>query len=179
MAKALFLDRDGVINQEKEGSYIFSVAEFVLYEGALEALAALSSQFDYLFVVTHQRGIGRGLMTEDDLQEIHQHLDRELRAAGGRIDGFYFAPAVDRNDAYRKPNIGMGLAAKADFPDIDFDNSVMVGNNLSDMKFGKSLGMKTIFLYTTLPAFTSAHALIDEQFPSLQAFAQSCIGDNK
>ena len=74
MARALFLDRDGVINEEKDGSYIFNKDEFVFYQGALDALVALSRKFDYVFIVTNQRGIGRGLMTHEALTEIHSHL---------------------------------------------------------------------------------------------------------
>jgi len=169
--KALFLDRDGVINEEKENSYIFHKDEFVLYEGVLEAMAQLSQRFDYLIIVTNQRGIGRRLMTEAQLQEIHDHLISAVRKAGGRIDAIYFAPHLDSDHPDRKPNTGMALAAQKDFPGIDFEASMMVGNNLSDMQFGRAMGMRTIFLYTTQPPFSMPHPLIDEQYPSLAAFA--------
>lgn len=179
MARALFLDRDGVINEEKNGSYIFTVNEFVLYEGVLNALVQLSEKYDYIFVVTNQRGIGRGLMTVAGLEEIHDYLTRQVLAAGGKIDAVYFAPAIHNDDPWRKPNTGMAEAAKKAFPDIDFSESVMVGNNLSDMQFGKTMGMKTVFLHTTSPRLTGAHPLVDEQYPSLPAYADSLRGDNK
>jgi len=171
MATALFLDRDGVINEEKDGSYIFHKDEFVFYPGAEAALIKLSTLFDYVFIVTNQRGIGRGFMTEAALHEIHDHLITTIVSGGGKINKIYFAPAVDSNHSHRKPNTGMALDALNDFPDIEFDKSIMVGNNLSDMKFGKTMGMKTIFLSTTQPAFTLPHALIDEQYDSLNSFA--------
>ncbi|WP_118972534.1 D-glycero-alpha-D-manno-heptose-1,7-bisphosphate 7-phosphatase [Taibaiella koreensis] len=172
MASALFLDRDGVINEEKEGSYIFHKDEFVFYPGAVAALVALSGRFDYVFIVTNQRGVGRGYMTEAALLEIHDHLTEAVVAAGGKIDRIYFAPFVDSNHSHRKPNAGMGLDAQKDFPDIDFEQSVMVGNNLSDMQFGKTLGMKTIFLHTTQPAIVLPHPLIDEQYDSLLSWSR-------
>lgn len=175
MAKALFLDRDGVINEEKNGSYIFSTDEFIFYKDALKAIVKLSECFDYIFVVTNQRGIGRGLMTTENLSEIHDFFIDEVKKAGGKINKIYFAPAMDNSDPLRKPNIGMGLAAKADFPDIDFSKSVMVGNNLSDMQFGKSLKMKTVFLHTTKDKIMLPHDLVDEQFGSLWAFAEHNI----
>lgn len=171
MAAALFLDRDGVINEEKDGSYIFHKDEFVFYPGAEAALVKLSGQFDYVFIVTNQRGIGRGLMTEEALLEIHDHLTATIALQGGKIHKIYFAPSIESNHSHRKPNTGMALDALNDFPDIDFGKSVMVGNNLSDMKFGKTMGMKTIFLSTTQPAFPLPHDLIDEQYDSLQSFA--------
>lgn len=172
MATALFLDRDGVINKEKDGSYIFHKDEFVFYNGAKEALVKLSNQFDYVFIVTNQRGIGRGFMTEEALHAIHDHLISAVKSGGGKINKIYFAPSVDSNHSHRKPNTGMALDALNDYPDIEFDKSIMVGNNLSDMKFGKAMGMKTIFLSTTQPAFTLPHELIDEQYDSLKSFAE-------
>jgi histidinol-phosphate phosphatase family protein len=168
MASALFLDRDGVINEEKEGSYIFHKGEFVFYDGVVEALVQLSRRFDYIFIVTNQRGVGRGYMTEAALLGIHDHLTEEVVRAGGRIDRIYFAPFTDSNHSHRKPNTGMALDALRDFPDIEFEKSVMVGNNLSDMQFGKSMNMKTVFLYTTQPRFHDPHHLIDEQYASLK-----------
>ncbi|KAA5536753.1 HAD family hydrolase [Taibaiella lutea] len=173
MATALFLDRDGVINEEKHGSYIFHKDEFIFYPGAEAALIKLSKQFDYVFIVTNQRGIGRGYMTEAALHEIHEHLISTVVNGGGKIDKVYFAPSVDSNHSHRKPNTGMALDALNDFPDIEFNKSIMVGNNLSDMKFGKTMGMKTIFLSTTQPAFSLPHELIDKQYDSLKSFSDN------
>ena len=170
MATALFLDRDGVINEEKDGSYIFHKDEFVFYEGALEALSRLSRMFDYVFIVTNQRGVGRGYMTERALLEIHDHLTEEVVGAGGKIDRIYFAPSIDSNHSHRKPNTGMAEDAKRDFPAIDFAQSMMVGNNLSDMEFGRRMGMHTIFLHTTQDRIDLRHELIDKQYESLASF---------
>lgn len=168
MATALFLDRDGVINVENEGSYIFTKDEFEFYKGAKQALANASLLFDYTFVVTNQRGVGRGYMTEADLHEIHAHLTTEIQDAGGRLHQVYFATAMDSNHPMRKPNTGMALKALEDFPEIDFSKSLMIGNNLSDMQFGKSMGMRTVFLHTTQPKLALPHPLADEQHASLE-----------
>lgn len=173
MAKALFLDRDGVINIEKDGSYIFSKDEFQFYDGVLPALEKATAAFDYIFVVTNQRGVGRGMMTEDALTLIHDYMHAEVKKAGGRFDAIYYAIATDSNHSHRKPNIGMALEAQKKYPDINFAESVMVGNNLSDMEFGKRMGMNTVFLSTTQSAFVLPHALIDEQYSSLYDWVQA------
>lgn len=170
--RCVFLDRDGVINQEKEGSYIFHPDEFIFYEGACQAIVKLSHLFDYLIIVTNQRGVGRGLMTESQLSLIHDYLRSSIAAAGGRINAIYFAPHTDSHHPMRKPNVGMALEAKKEFPDINFSASIMVGNNLSDMQFGKAMGMKTVFLHTTAPPFYLPHPLIDQQFASLKQWVE-------
>lgn len=169
--RALFLDRDGVINIEKDGSYIFGPEELHFYEGALEAIAAARQHFDIILVVTNQRGIGRGMMTAKSLHEIHASLLLALQDKGGHIEAFYYAPSADRDNELRKPNTGMALLARKDYPEIDFSRSVMIGNNLSDMEFGKKMGMHTVFLHTTKDKIALPHELIDEQFDSLAAWA--------
>lgn len=173
--RVLFLDRDGVINVEKEGSYIFNRSEVTFYEGALEAIAAAQKQFDLTLVVTNQRGIGKGLMSEKDLEDIHQYINAELAKYGGKIDHFYFAPATNRDDAMRKPNTGMALQALQDYPGIDFNRSVMIGNNFSDMRFGKAMGMRTVFLHTTNEKQLLPNEWIDEQFEGLAAWSLNLV----
>jgi D-glycero-D-manno-heptose 1,7-bisphosphate phosphatase len=168
----LFLDRDGVINEEKAESYIFHYGEFVFYEGALEALARCAGVFGHIVVVTNQRGVGKGLMTHADLEEIHSRMIAEIAVAGGRIDRVYFADSLDNDHPLRKPNPGMALAARKDLPAIDPACSVMVGNNLSDMEFGRNSGMYTVFLRTTNPDQALPHPAIDMAFNSLQDFAK-------
>lgn len=167
----LFLDRDGVINVEKENDYIRNPEEFHFVEGVELAIAKLSSVFGRIVVVTNQKGIGKGLMTEADLKSIHQKMTSEIVKAGGRIDQVYFCPDKDSDSSCRKPNIGMAIQAKKDFCDIDFKRSVMVGNTPSDMQFGRSCGMRTIFVLSAKPVPELPHPAIDEIYPSLAAFA--------
>lgn len=167
----LFLDRDGVINEEALGSYITSWSEFRFCEGALEAISRLSPVFGKVIVVTNQRGVGRGIMSMEILREIHQNMHTAITGSGGRIDKIYAATAVSDEDHNRKPNTGMGLQSREDFPEIDFRKSVMVGNSLSDMEFGKRLGMHTVFLTTKSGPYEDKEDLMDEQFPDLAAWS--------
>ncbi len=169
----LFLDRDGVINIESVGSYITSWSEFRFHNGAQEALKSLTAIFGRLVVVSNQRGVGRGIMSIESLREINVNLCDAIADYGGRIDSVYNCTAVSDEDRNRKPNTGMGLQAQEDFPEIDFRKSIMVGNSMSDMEFGKRLGMHTVFLTTKHEPVQLPDDLIDEQYPSLIAWANS------
>ena len=172
----LFLDRDGVLNKEIVGSYVTTPDEFEFCEGVPKALQSLAEIFGTIIVVTNQRGVGRGIMTTDTLREIHGEMKDGILAAGGRIDRVYSCTAVDDTDHNRKPNTGMALQAREDFPQIDFHKSVMVGNSISDMEFGKRLAMYTVFLTSKHEPFQLPHDLINEQFPSLYDWAKSLTG---
>jgi D-glycero-alpha-D-manno-heptose 1-phosphate guanylyltransferase len=170
---SLFLDRDGVINEDKPGSYIFSPEEFVFMEGAPALFKKLKETFLHVVVATNQRGVGRGLMIEETLSAIHQKMSDAIKQAGGKIDKVYYATSIHNNDFIRKPNPGMALQAKADFPDIDLSRSIMIGNNISDMQFGRAAGMYTIFLTTTNKEIRLPHPDIDLIFNSLADFAKA------
>lgn len=169
----LFLDRDGVINVEIVGSYITSWNEFQFHEGVLTSLKTLSNIFGTIVVVSNQRGVGRGIMGMDALKTISANMIEAVGNAGGRIDKAYSCTAVSDEDHNRKPNIGMAMQAKEDFSHIDFRKSVMVGNSISDMEFGKRLAMHTVFLTTKHEPYTLPHDLIDEQYTSLQSWVKS------
>lgn len=171
----LFLDRDGVINEENIGSYVTNWDEFTFYKGSLDALRQLGELFGRIVVVTNQRGVGKGIMNIDDLKNIHQNMAGQVMSEGGRIDKVYACTALDDNDHNRKPNTGMATQAKEDFPEIDFKRSVMVGNNISDMEFGKRMGMHTVFLTSVRKPYELPHDLIDEQYPSLQFWVKSLM----
>jgi histidinol-phosphate phosphatase family protein len=143
----LFLDRDGVINVHKRGGYIQNRAEFQFLPKKLEVFKKISEFFGTVLVVTNQQGIAKGLMTEDDLNDIHNHMLDEITTAGGHINKVYFCPDFAYlNPPCRKPNTGMALKAKEDFPEIDFSKSVMVGDSDTDIEFGKSLGMLSVWI---------------------------------
>lgn len=171
----LFLDRDGVINDEIVGSYITKWNDFVFSYGSLSALQSLNEAFGKIVVVTNQRGVGKGLMSIEDLKEIHANMTQEVEAAGGRLDIVYSCTALEDDDNNRKPNTGMAAQAQEHFPEIDFKRSVMVGNNLSDMEFGKRKGMYTVFLTTTHKPYELPNDLIDAQYPSLLHWTQSLV----
>lgn len=146
----LFLDRDGVINKHLPDAYVTSLVEFEFIPGSIEAIATLSKRFGKIVVVTNQQGIGKGLMTEMDLEKIHFYMQEEIAIKGGRIDAIYYCPYLSSiKPKCRKPEIGMALQAKEDFPTIDFTKSVMVGDSKTDMEFGKKIGAITIFITPT------------------------------
>ncbi|MDZ4793656.1 MAG: HAD-IIIA family hydrolase [Bacteroidota bacterium] len=169
----LFLDRDGVINEDKIGSYIFNPDEFVFMKGAPALFKKLTEKFGHIIVVTNQRGVGRGLMSETDLTAIHEKMIAGITKAGGKIDGIYYATSIDNEDPLRKPNPGMAFRAKADFPAIDLARSIMVGNKHSDMMFGRNAGMYTVYMATTNPETPCPHPDIDLRYDLLEDFAKA------
>jgi D-glycero-D-manno-heptose 1,7-bisphosphate phosphatase len=169
----LFLDRDGVLNHEKKEDYILCWDEFRFYDGVKEALKLLNEVFGVIVLVTNQRGIGKGLMTLDDLADIHSKMMEEIKAAGGRIDKLYFCADLDHDSPCRKPNPGMAELAKKDFPQVDMQRSIIAGNKLSDMRFGRNAGMYTAYIATTNPEISAADPLVDVRFDDLPAFAQA------
>jgi D-glycero-alpha-D-manno-heptose 1-phosphate guanylyltransferase len=174
----LFLDRDGVINEDKPNSYILNADELVFYDGLISqekkqgAFKKFAELFGRVIIITNQRGVGRGLMSEKDLLDIHDKLVRKVIASGGRIDHIYYCPAPDKKDPGRKPNLGMAVQVKKDYPDVDFSRSIMVGNNFSDMQFGKNAGMFTVFVKTTIPDVQLPYQDIDLLYNSLADFAK-------
>jgi D-glycero-alpha-D-manno-heptose 1-phosphate guanylyltransferase len=169
----LFLDRDGVINYEKKDDYIRNWQEFKFYENVKEALEIFSNRFGRIIVVSNQRGIGKGLMTEDDLISIHENMRYEIESSKGRIDAIYYCTAVDPKDPDRKPNPGMVAAAKRDLPDIDLNKAIIAGNKPSDMLFGKNAGIYSVYIASTHPQTHFPHPDIDLRFNSLFDFAKA------
>ena len=166
----LFLDRDGVINQQLLDDYVKKWSEFKFKDNVLSSLKKLSALFGKIIIVTNQQGIGKGIMTVDELEIVHKKMKEEIEKAGGRIDRIYFCPKLEKeNSEMRKPNPGMALQAKSDFPEIDFKRSIMVGDSISDMQFGKNAGMKTV-LITVKNKIYDKSELIDFRFESIKEF---------
>jgi histidinol-phosphate phosphatase family protein len=144
---ALFLDRDGVINERLPGAYVSDWEQFSWCAGNPKAIVDLGQLFQYVFVVTNQQGVGKGLMTQTQLDAVHQRMQQEITARGGRIDQiFYCTDLAKLPGNCRKPSPQMGYAAQSAFPDIDFSRSFMVGDSLSDLQFGQTLGMKNVWV---------------------------------
>lgn len=169
----LFLDRDGVINEDKVGSYIFTPEEFIFTKGMPEGFKKLSDTFKYIILVTNQRGVGRELMTESALKDIHDKMTTGIEQAGGCMDAIYYCTAVSNTAPNRKPNPGMIAKACARFHDIDLTKAIMVGNNPSDMQLGRNAGIYTVFVKTTHPEIQLPHPDIDLLFDSLADFAKA------
>ncbi len=143
----LFLDRDGVINTRLFGDYIKKKEDFHFLPGVLDFLKFAKDHFHKIIVVTNQQGVGKRLMTELDLEKIHEHMINQVSEYGGRIDAIYVATNL-KNDILdiRKPKSNMAFKAKSDFPSIEFSKSFMIGDTTSDILFGKNLGMKTVLV---------------------------------
>src|SRR5689334_7971186 len=169
---SLFLDRDGVINHDKT-PYTLNAGDFEFYEGVLEAIKKFNAIFNHIFVVTNQRGVGKKMMTEDDLLEIDELMTSSIAKSGGRMDKIYYCTAIDSKHPDRKPNPGMAYRAMKEHPAVKKHQSIMVGNNLSDMQFGKTAGLYTVLLTTTGVSVTLPHPLVDLQFDSLKEFADA------
>ena len=169
----LFLDRDGVINFERNNDYVKSWEEFKFYDESIKALPLLAAKFTTIVVTTNQKGVGRGIMTEESLQNIHHNMVSKIVKLGGRIDHIFYCTDVDNDSINRKPQPGMALQAKEKFPSIDFSKSIMVGNRTSDMEFGRNAGLHTVFLATTHPETAYPNPLIDYRFNHLLDFAEA------
>lgn len=162
----LFLDRDGVLNRKIDHDYVRNWSQFEWLPGVLDALAYFATRFGQIVIVTNQRGVGRGWMTLEDLQDIHRHLQEAVLAAGGRIDGIYFCTdTTDEGSTHRKPQPGMAFDAQRDLPAIDFSRSIIAGDSGSDIRFGQQLGMYTV-LIAKEPKYDA-----DLTVPELSAFA--------
>ena len=160
----LFLDRDGVINKKIDHDYVKQWIEFEFIEGVLDALKFLNTLFGNIIVVTNQQGIGKKLYRKEDLELIHKNMLYEIAYHGGKIDKVYFSPYLkSENHPYRKPGIGMALKAKEDISTINFKQSIMIGDSMSDMEFGRNAGMKTIYISEEI----SENDKIDFNFKSL------------
>jgi len=168
----LFIDRDGVVNDEKHLDYIHTWDEFKFYEGVKEAFKIFNGKFGIIVMVTNKRGVAKGLTKIEDLHLIHRNMLQEIENAGGRIDRIYFCTEMESEN--RKPNPGMGLQAKKDYPSINLSKSLMIGNTLSDMKFGRNLGVAmNIFLPTTRKDIPLDHEDIDLVFDDLISVAKA------
>ena len=153
----LFLDRDGVINERIMGGYVRNLEEFKFLPNVPNAIATLSKLFGNVFVVTNQQGIGKGIMTESNLLEIHAYMQNEVEKCGGQIKKCYYAPGITSpQNQLRKPRPGMALLAQRQHKSVDFKRSVMVGDSDSDIIFGQNLGMKTVRVKTAEPINTEA-----------------------
>ena len=143
------MDRDGVINVQLVGDYVKNVAELELREDFLNSIPLIVRNFSKVFIVTNQQGIAKGICTREQVDEVHRHLLRILERHGLHIDNIYMCHHLAGSGCpCRKPATGLAMQAKADFPDIDFACSVMIGDSASDMRFGRNCGMETVFIGT-------------------------------
>lgn len=171
--KFLFLDRDGVINVERKNDYVKNISEMIFEDGALKGICILKEHFDRIFVITNQRGVGRGVMTNNDLDEVHEYMISEVTKNKGKIDKIYYCTDTKSDSINRKPNIGMAFQAQAEFPEVDLSKSIMVGNSRSDIDFGNKLGMYTVLVGDKYKANDRIYQLANIHYANLYEFALS------
>jgi D-glycero-D-manno-heptose 1,7-bisphosphate phosphatase len=146
MNKAIFFDRDGVINTRIFGGYITRWNEFHFLPDIGETLAALKTKGYLAIVITNQRGVGLDLMTQDDLDEIHAKMQDELQTKyGAKFDDIICCTDATNESLRRKPSPAMILEAQGKW-DIDLSESWFIGDTKSDITAGNRAGTKTAFL---------------------------------
>ncbi len=169
----LFLDRDGVINYEKIDDYIHTWDEFQFYDGVKEAIRIFTERFGRIFIVTNQRGVAKGVTKLEDLKLINKNMLKEIEEAGGTIDKLYYCIDADPASPNRKPNPGMGLQAQTEFPGVNFSKGIMIGNTMSDMEFGRNLGLALNILLHTRKGLDTNDKNIDMVFDDLISVART------
>jgi len=143
-SKAVFLDRDGVINRLEMGKYVLSWPEFEFLEGTIEAIAEISGAGFKIFIITNQSPIGRGLLTEEGLAVIHNNMLFEIEQGGGIVEEVFHCPhAPEEKCNCRKPEPGLFHQVNEKY-DIDYANSWFVGDFESDREVAEKVGLKFI-----------------------------------
>ncbi|HMY84471.1 MAG: HAD-IIIA family hydrolase [Saprospiraceae bacterium] len=173
----LFLDRDGVINRRILGGYVTKIEEFEPLPGIFEAIRTFNKIFARTCIVTNQSGVGKGLMSQEDLNNIHSHFMDLLNEKNAIIDGIYCCTSLETDiDNCRKPLPDMAIRAKQDFREIDFSRSIMVGDTGSDMEFGYNIGaLNVLILDGSEHQKKIDEELVNLRFPSLLEFSQFLV----
>lgn len=137
----LILDRDGVINELLPGKYVSRWNEFVFKKGVLEGLAILKKYFKFIFIVTNQQGIGKKLMDESELAQIHHHMMEDIVEGGGRIDAIRYCPHLATDNCLcRKPNDGMIRDLYLNFEGMQQTEMILLGDSPSDFQLAGRIG---------------------------------------
>ena len=148
MNQALFLDRDGVII-ENRSNYVRTWSDVSFFPQVLSTLKKIESSKYKIFIITNQSAVGRGIMSQEAAVAINKGVVNEIISAGGRIDGIYMCPHTpDDNCSCRKPQPGMIMEA-ADAFSLDLSHSILIGDALSDIIAGQTAGVGTNILVNT------------------------------
>lgn len=167
----LFLDRDGVLNKHLPGDYVRNWDMWEWLPDVLPSLAELAKRYKRIFIISNQQGVGKGLMTQSDLDSIHGRMLADIENAGGRIDGVYTCTYLENmHSPDRKPAIGMALQAQRDFPEVDFNRSLMIGDNLTDMQFARNAKMRAVFISKNNPIPEQVRDITDLAFSNLSQY---------
>mgnify|MGYP000942092460 CR=1 FL=1 len=162
MDKAVFLDRDGVINRLRMGSYVTSWTDFEFLKGAKEAIARLSNSGYLVFIITNQSAINRGLLTEEGLEVIHNNMLFEIEETGGIVEGVYHCPhRPDEGCNCRKPETGLFEQVNKEY-DIDYPNSWFIGDFESDRGVAERMGLRFILASGDKGLETAVKSILNE-----------------
>ena len=159
MKKALFLDRDGVINVEKE--YLYEKEDFEFIEGIFELTRHFSSLGYLIVVVTNQSGIARGYYSEEDFSSLTSWMVEKFKEQGVEVSGVYHCPHHEKitgECSCRKPQPGMLLQAAKELG-IDLENSIMIGDKERDVEAASRAGVKERYLFDEAGEITSSRAV--------------------
>jgi len=185
--KAIFLDRDGVINEEKGN--IFKLEDFIIIPGIADAIRKINQSLYLVVVVTNQPVLAKGFCTEETLRQIQNKMEYELGQQGAYIDATYFCPhhpdkgypgeitslKIDCN--CRKPAIGMIAAAKSDL-NIDLSGSYIIGDSTTDIQTGLNAGLKSVLLKTGYGGTDGKYSVVpDFTFETLMYAVNFILGD--
>ena len=145
MSRAVFLDRDGVINKERK-DYVKNIEEFEIFNGVSKAIKILKEKNFLVIIITNQSVINRNLLTKDRLDEIHNHFQEILKKYNTTCDAIYYCPhKPEENCDCRKPKPGLLLRAAKDHK-IDLKNSFFIGDSITDIEAANAAGCKGILL---------------------------------
>ena len=145
MTKAIFLDRDGVINQERK-DYVKNIEEFIIFENVSDAISLIKNHNFLVILITNQSAVNRKLLTIENLDKIHEKLQNYLKMHNTSFDHVYFCPHMPKENCNcRKPKPGLIIQAKNDFK-IDLSQSFMIGDSQTDVQAAESAGCKGILL---------------------------------
>lgn len=160
LPKALFLDRDGVVNVEK--NYLYKIDDFELMDGILDVCRHYEAKGYLIIIVTNQSGISRGYYTQEDFNRLSQWMIEHFKALGITISRIYYCPhheSIDGQCDCRKPQPGMFLEAQRDF-DLDMASSIMIGDNERDIEAAISAGVTTNILLSHEVAESNANKIV-------------------
>jgi D-glycero-D-manno-heptose 1,7-bisphosphate phosphatase len=161
-SRAVFLDRDGTLIEEKE--YLSNIEDMVVMPGVPAALRQLRDSGFMLFIVTNQSGVGRGYFTMNDVERVHQHMTREFARDGVRFDAIYVAPEHPQKPSRgRKPSPQFLFDARDEFG-VNLRQSYMIGDKLIDLECGWNAGVRKSILVRT-----GYGALVEKNTPDLLA----------
>jgi D-glycero-D-manno-heptose 1,7-bisphosphate phosphatase len=168
--RAVFLDRDGVINQNRP-DHVKTWSEFQFLPGVLDALRLLTTAGFRIFIITNQAAVGRGLMSLDSLEDIHTRLRAIAHAHGARIEDIRYCPHTPEERCHcRKPQPGM-IQELAERYQIDCRESFLVGDALTDIAAGQRMGCQTVLV-------RSGRGTAELQKPELRRFSPTYIADD-